>query len=263
MTVEAVQLAGLQTARQVLGQAGAPPVLLLHGWGGRIESMQGLAAALSARGFQTHTLDLAGFGRGQLPPEAWGAAEYARWVIGYLDFAALERVHLIGHSFGGRLSIVIGAEFPNRVEKIVLTSSAGVLGPPGLRDGLIKAGKLIFKLPILRALQQPIRSLARAAIGSDDLKSAGALEPTFRRVVKEDLLPYAARIAAPTLLIWGDQDQSTPLWQARKLEQTIPDAGLVIFQGAGHFAYQERLPDFVRIVETFFKSSEAPCSTQG
>jgi pimeloyl-ACP methyl ester carboxylesterase len=47
-------------------------------------------------------------------------------------------------------------------------------------------------------------------------------------------------------------DQDTPVWQGKKLEQTIPDAGLVVLQGAGHFAYQERLADFVRIVETFF-----------
>lgn len=253
MTVELFQLAGLRTARQVLGEPEATPVLLLHGWGGSIESMQGVASALSKRGFQTHTLDLAGFGRTQLPPEAWGVSDYARWIVAYLDCAGLERVHLIGHSFGGRLSIVIGAEFPQRVQKIVLTSSAGVLNPPNVRDKLVKAGKAVLRLPILRALEQPMRNFARATIGSDDLKSAGALEPIFRRVVAEDLLPYAARIAAPTLLIWGDHDQATPLWQAHKLEQTIPDAGLVVFHGAGHFAYQERLPEFVRIVETFFK----------
>lgn len=253
MGFESIHVAGLRTARQVLGESGAPPVLLLHGWGGAIESMAGVAAALSERGFQTHTLDLAGFGRSQLPSETWGVAEYARWIVAYLDLAGLERVHLIGHSFGGRLSIVLGADFSERVGKIVLTSSAGVLNPPDMRDRLVKAGRALFRLPVLSLLERPMRNLARATLGSDDLKSAGVLEPIFRRVVAEDLLPYAARIAAPTLLIWGDQDEATPLWQARKLEQTIPDAGLVVFQGAGHFAYQERLPVFVRIVETFFK----------
>jgi pimeloyl-ACP methyl ester carboxylesterase len=141
------------------------------------------------------------------------------------------------------------------VAKIVLTSSAGVLSPPDARAKLVKVGKAALRLPVLRALEKPMRALARTAFGSDDLKAAGDLEPIFRRVVAEDLLPYAARIAAPTLLIWGDQDQATPLWQAQKLEQTIPDAGLVVFQGAGHFAYQERQADFVRIVETFFKGS--------
>ncbi|PJF37447.1 MAG: alpha/beta hydrolase [Candidatus Thermofonsia Clade 1 bacterium] len=255
MAIERFELLGVSTARQVLGTPSAPSVLLLHGWGGAIESLQAVAQALSERGFCAHTLDLPGFGRSQVPPETWGVADYARWAIAYCDWAGLERVHWIGHSFGGRLSIVIGAEFPERVQKIVLANSAGVLNPPNMRDKLVKAGKALLRLPVLRVLEQPMRTWARNALGSDDLKAAGALEPIFRRVVAEDLLPYAARIAAPTLLIWGDQDQVTPLWQAHKLEQTIPDAGLVIFQGAGHFAYQERLPEFVRIVETFFKGS--------
>ena len=93
----------------------------------------------------------------------------------------------------------------------------------------------------------------RERYASEDLKNAGPLEDTFLRVVREDLVPRAARIKASTLLIWGDQDQDTPLWQAQVLEKTIPDAGLVVFKGAGHFAFQERIADFIRIVDTFFK----------
>lgn len=255
MPIEQFTLEGLQSAREISGDSSAPTVLLLHGWGGAIESVQGVAAALNKRGFCTHTLDLPGFGRAAMPPETWGVADYARWVVQYLVYAGVERVHLIGHSFGGRLSMIIGADFPQRVEKIVLTSSAGVLNPPDVRSKLVSAGKAALKLPVLRALEKPMRNLARSAFGSDDLKNAGQLEPIFRRVVAQDLLPYAARIAAPTLLIWGDQDEATPLWQAQALEKTIPDSGLVVFQGAGHFAYQERLPDFIHIVETFFKGS--------
>jgi esterase/lipase len=59
MTIERIELAGLQTARQVLGEPSAPAVLLLHGWGGAIESMQGVAIALSRRNFCAHTLDSA------------------------------------------------------------------------------------------------------------------------------------------------------------------------------------------------------------
>ena len=85
---------------------------------------------------------------------------------------------------------------------------------------------------------------------------AGPLQATFVRVVEQDLLPYAARVARPTLLIWGDRDADTPLWMGRQLEQTIPDAGLVVFQGAGHFSYLERLPDYVRIVHHFFSQQD-------
>ncbi|NJL34439.1 MAG: alpha/beta hydrolase [Chloroflexaceae bacterium] len=57
----------------------------------------------------------------------------------------------------------------------------------------------------------------------------------------------------PTLLIWGDQDTDTPLTQAQVLESLIPDSGLVVLHGAGHFAYLEQLPRFVRILAEFIK----------
>ncbi|MCL4252654.1 MAG: alpha/beta hydrolase, partial [Anaerolineae bacterium] len=65
---------------------------------------------------------------------------------------------------------------------------------------------------------------------------------TFLRVVNQDLSDYAKRIQAPTLLIWGENDQDTPLWQAKQLENLIPDAGLVVYPRAGHYSYLEH-PD--------------------
>jgi pimeloyl-ACP methyl ester carboxylesterase len=220
--------------------------------------MQGVAAGLAGRGYHVHSLDLPGFGRSQTPPggEAapWGVPEYARFVVHYLESAGLKPARLVGHSFGGRISIVLGADYADYVTQIVLADSAGVLSPPTARDALVGLGKAALRLPILNRFEAGLRKLGREMLGSADLKDAGALEYVFRRVVEQDLVPYAARIKAPTLLVWGDQDQDTPLWQGQTLEKTIPDAGLVVFAGAGHFAYQERLTDFVHIVDTFFKS---------
>ena len=147
-----------------------------------------------------------------------------------------------------------GADHADYISKIVLADAAGVKTPPTgaqrLRQG---AFNTFYSLPLPDSLKGNVRSWARNRYGSDDLKAAGALEPIFRAVVGEDLVPRAARIKASTLLIWGDQDDQTPLWQGQLLEKTIPDAGLVIFEGCGHFAYQQRLGDFVRIVDTFFK----------
>jgi len=254
--IQTYPIAGQMLGVAVFGQPHPErdPILLLHGWGGSIESMIGAAEGLAARGHYIHALDLPGFGRSAPPPEgaAWGVDDYARIVLAYLDSAGVERVNLIGHSFGGRISLVLGADHAARVGKIVLADSAGVIAPPTARDRLLQMGKAALKLPGVNAFEGKLRQWGRERLGSADLKTAGVLEATFRRVIQEDLLPHAGRIAAPTLLIWGDQDQDTPLWQGQALEKAIPDAGLVVFQGAGHFAYQERLPDFLRIVDTFF-----------
>ena len=82
------------------------------------------------------------------------------------------------------------------------------------------------------------------------------MRETFVKVVNEDLLPYAARVQPSTLLLWGDQDQDTPLSQGQLLEKTIPDAGLVVWEGAGHYSYLDRLPDTVRVIDHFFKQDE-------
>jgi pimeloyl-ACP methyl ester carboxylesterase len=253
MTITRQTLDGLTVASEVMGEG--IPVLLLHGWGGQIESMRPVADRLAPLGYNVHMLDLPGFGRSTLPPAIWGVADYARLVTHYLDLCNLKPVNVIGHSFGGRIGLVLGADYPDYVKKIVLADSAGVLTPPTavrrLREAMFGLATATFKLPGVNAFEDRFRRWARDRFGSEDLRNAGPLEPIFRRVVREDLLPRATRIKAPTLLIWGDQDQDTPLWQAKLLERTIPDAGLVVFQGAGHFAYQEHLIDFVRIVDTF------------
>jgi pimeloyl-ACP methyl ester carboxylesterase len=238
-------------------QGTGAPVLALHGWGGSIASMQMVLDRLAPLGYQVHALDFPGFGATPVPPTAWGVPDYARQVIGYMDAAGLARANLIGHSFGGRVSIVMGADYPDRVNRIVLTDSAGVLTPPSpkatVRQSVGRAVRGAFSLPGLNVFKPAMEQWYRDQYGSEDYKTAGALRETFVKVVTEDLVPYAARIKASTLLVWGDQDQDTPLWQAQVLEKTIKDAGLVVFNGAGHFAYQERIGDFIRIVHTFFK----------
>ena len=247
---EIISVGGLQVAHAVSGDG--PAVLALHGWGGSIDSFWPVAEGLGARGFRVYVLDLPGFGQSARPPEPWGVPEYANFVVAYLDAQHLARVHLLGHSFGGRISLILGADDAERVGKIVLANSAGVRPPDNpLRDAVVKAGKSILSLPGLNRLYEPVRRKTYEQMGATDYLEAGELRETFLKVIEQDLLPYAARVSRPTLLIWGDRDEATPLWQAHQLEKAIPDAGLVVFQGAGHFSYLERLPDYLRVVTHF------------
>ncbi len=255
-TREFISVGGLRAAYAVCGE-GPAPVLALHGWGGSIESFWPVAQQLIRQPdapYTVYVLDLPGFGESALPPEPWGVPEYAAFVLGALDALGLARVHLLGHSFGGRISLILGAEHPERLDKIVLAGSAGVPNPPNpARDAAVKAAKSLFQLPGLKQLYEPVRRRAYERLGATDYLEAGALKESFVKVIAQDLLPYAARVARPTLLIWGDRDEDTPLWQGRKLEAAIPDAGLIIFPGAGHFSYLERLPEYVRIVHHFLR----------
>ncbi len=65
------------------------------------------------------------------------------------------------------------------------------------------------------------------------------------------------RVQASTLLFWGDKDEDTPLWQGRELEALIPDAGLIVYEGAGHYSYLERLADTVKTLDYFLKQENS------
>jgi pimeloyl-ACP methyl ester carboxylesterase len=108
----------------------------------------------------------------------------------------------------------------------------GKLGPPG----------------------RAIRDVAYKRLASEDYRNAGAMRSTFVKVVNEDLSDLLPSISASTLLIWGTNDDAVPVAHARKMEAAIPDAGLVLFEGAGHFAYLDDPKRFCRVARHFLGS---------
>jgi pimeloyl-ACP methyl ester carboxylesterase len=247
---------GLRTGVCVVGEGA--PVIALHGWKQNIKSFWPVAEQLSRGEFQVHLLDLPGFGRSELPPVPWGVTEYMQFVLAYLDASELDCVAVLGHSFGGRIALMLAADHPERVCKMVLADSAGLRTPPSvrrrLRNTLSRGARNALDRLGLDGWRDRLRDSYNRRYASEDYLTAGPLRDTFLRVVQQDLTPWAERVQAPTVLIWGDQDVDTPLWQGRRLEQLIPDAGLIVFEGTGHFAYLERLGDYVRIVDHFLSS---------
>lgn len=256
--IEQRRIADILTVERIAGQLGATPIVALHGWGVSSELMQPVLERLSPLGYRLYAPDLPGFGGTAPPPTAWTVHDYANWVIEYLDAHRLETAHLIGHSFGGRISLVLGAQHPHRISKIALSNSAGVPSkqPPHivLRQRAYKLIRSGLEAIGAHAAAHQLREWYAVRYGSSDYRTAqGVMRETFVRVVTQDLLPMAARVARPTLLFWGEKDADTPLWQARRLEKTLPDAGLIVFPGASHYAYLEHLDEFIRIVDHFFK----------
>jgi pimeloyl-ACP methyl ester carboxylesterase len=233
--------------------AGDAPILVLHGWGAHIEAVAPILSALEGAS-DLIALDLPGFGESDPPPEAWDAAAYARFVTEFLDRLDVPRAHLVGHSHGGRIAIVLASEEHECVERLLLVDAAGIRPKRGLRYlrrvAVAKLGKAVAKVggPPGRRLQERMR--ARVA-SRDYLEASEAMRATFRAVIGEDLTGRLPRIAAPTLLVWGDRDEDTPLWMARRMEELIPDAGLVVLEGAGHYSYADAPGQFGAVARRF------------
>jgi pimeloyl-ACP methyl ester carboxylesterase len=88
--------------------------------------------------------------------------------------------------------------------------------------------------------------------GSSDYRSASPLmRQTMVRCINEDLTHLLEKNPVSTLLIWGSADTATPLSDGKTMERKIPDAGLVTVAGAGHYAFLENTPLFLRVAESF------------
>ena len=254
----AISIRGLRIRQQIVGAG--PPLLMAHGWGASIESMQPLAYPLSRLGYQCFMVDLPGFGDSDEPDRPFAIGDYASFCIDYLDRQNLQSVNYFGHSLGGRIGLILAAEYPQRITAMALSNSAGIrVEPPALTR---------FRLRSYRMLRQGLESIGATAAssrlrrlysrryGSQDYQNASPImQQTLIQVVNEDLLAHAARVAVPTILVWGDADQDTPLWMGRKLEQTIPDAALIVHEGAGHYAYLDYPDKTAAIMDALFRGA--------
>jgi pimeloyl-ACP methyl ester carboxylesterase len=229
-----------------------PAIVVLHGWGASIEAVRSITGALGERA-DVVAIDLPGFGASDPPPTGWDVDDYARLVREVLGRLGIERYGVVAHSFGARVAIVLAAAPGTGIDRMVLTGAAG-LKPrrkPSYygKVALAKAGRVIGKLgPPGRRLQARIRGRVAS---SDWLAMPDGLRDTFRLVIAQDLRPRLPHIRVPTLLIWGDGDADTPLWMGQRMEAEIPDAALVVLNGAGHYAYAERAHEFNKIAGVF------------
>ncbi len=247
---------GMQTAEVILGEG--KPIVMLHGWGAHSDLITPLAEKLIPLGYKCYVPDLPGFGQTEAPTVSWSVHDYVKWVIAYLDTHQLDKVYLFGHSHGGRLGLVLGAEHSDRIVKMTLADLAGVRPKPSNSGNRrFKVSRLALnslKAVGMKPQAEQLRTWYSERYGSADYKAAkGTMRETLVKVVNEDLLPYAKRVKPSTILFWGSEDKDTPLWQGQLLEQTIPDAGLVVWEGAGHYSYLERTADTARVMDHFFK----------
>lgn len=229
------------------------PLFLLHGWGCSTEIWQRVLPFLEER-FRVINVDFAGFGTSDEPHEVWGVEEYTCTVEAIAKAEGVESPVLVGHSFGGRVSIVYASR--NKTQKVILVDAAGVKPKRSLtyyrKVYTFKLLKWLAPIILGKERAQQLIDKRRAKAGSSDYNNASPrMRAILSKVVNEDLCHLMPKISAPTLLFWGENDTATPLTDAKQMERLIPDAGLVTVAGAGHYSFLENTPLFLRVVESF------------
>ena len=239
--------------------SGKKRVLLLHGWGCSSELMRPVAQAL-VQDAEVMLLDFPGFGKSGRPPEPWGIPEYAECIRTLLEQEDFLPCTVIAHSFGARVAVFLASRNHSLFDRLVLTGAAGIRKPQTeegrRRQEEFRKAKIwiqrMRKVKVFGTLPDRLEQMAREKYGSRDYNALDdEMRKTFVKVISLDQTDALHNITAPVLLIWGDQDTETPLWMGKKMEEMIPDAGLVIFEGGTHFAYLEQNARFNTIVHHF------------
>lgn len=229
-----VLINGLRTNYKIAGSG--PAVLILHGWGSFSERWQKVQEILAENGYMVFVPDLAGFGKSDAPNNCWELNNYVNWLYNFSQKLGIEEFFLLGHSFGGRISIKFSLKYPQKIKKLILCASAGIKHKKNIGQIFLSiCAKIANKFSFL-PFYQILRKIFYQKIlrRTDYLKTKGMMKETFKKVINEDLTAYLTAIRVGTLIIWGKNDKVTPLSDAYLMKKHIPESVLEIIPGENH-----------------------------
>ncbi|HOK35280.1 MAG TPA: alpha/beta hydrolase [Candidatus Pacearchaeota archaeon] len=230
-------------------------LLILHGWGSNSERWQKVKEIIEKEGIDILIPNLPGFGFTPPPEKPWGVDDYLNWVLNFLKENNWQKFNLLGHSFGGGISVRLAQTHPEMIEKLILCAPAVIRNEKPKRilffSSLGSVGKKILSLPGFKKLYPVSQKLISKIYGSKDYYAAeGVMKDTFKKVISEDLKFALEEIKAPTLILWGDKDEMLPVEHAYILHQKIKNSKLIIFPGGKH-SLNIQMPE--KIAESILK----------
>ncbi len=255
--------------------ATAQPLVFVHGlsgcWANWLEQLPVFAAQ-----HRVITLDLPGFGQSPMPAQRISISGYARLLDRLLDMLEIDAAAVVGNSMGGFISAELAIAFPQRVERLVLISAAGIstTGHQGskraavvfkqLETVLAASGAWVASKSDTFARRARLRELLLSvvtlhpdrlppALAAEQLRGAGkpGFVQGFEAVLDYDIRDRMPEIACPTLIVWGDGDRLIPVHDADVFAELIPNSRKVIFEDTGHMSMLERPAAFNELLEAF------------
>lgn len=235
---------GIKINYTQFGNKDGDTLVFLHGWGQNIEMMMPVAKPF-LDDYNIVIIDLPGHGKSEEPDKVYTVYDFVDCIKKLLDSLNIKNPILIGHSFGGKTSLLYASMYD--VKKLVLFASPykKEIKKLSLKTKMLKQAK---KIPILNKFE----GYAKKHIGSTDYKNAS---PIMRQVLVEtvnlDITENVKKIKSPTLIIWGTNDEAVDVSSAYELEKLIKDSGVVIYENCTHYAYLERLGQTINVLKSF------------
>ncbi len=227
-------------------------VVALHGWGRDRRDLVGVLGD-----HRVLAVDLPGFGTSPPPPGPWGSADYAAAVGRLLEERNLHPAVLVGHSFGGRVAVVLAADRPDLVSGLVVVGTPLLGGTGGSVAWSFRLARYAHRMGLISDDAMEAR---RRRHGSADYRAAtGVMRQVMVRVVNEDYADELGRVAAPTGFCWGEDDTAAPVATARRAWELVRNpVSFDVVEGSGHDVHRSR-PERVRaVVDSVAAAGSAP-----
>jgi pimeloyl-ACP methyl ester carboxylesterase len=274
-----IELHGHPVSYQLAGDG--PVLVLIHGITSSSRTWERVLPALA----EHHTVvapDLLGHGDSAKPRGDYSLGAHASGIRDLLVALGHPRATVVGHSLGGGIAMQLAYQFPERVERLVLVNSGGLGREVSLmlRAATLPGSEYVLPVLCAGALRDAVRTVGRAfgAIGfkpgadltgvAEGFASLSAVDArraflhtvrsiidiTGQRVSADDRLYLAAGV--PTLIVWGERDPMIPAAHGRAAHAAMPGSRLEIFEGAGHFPFNDDPIRFARVLRDFVATTE-------
>jgi pimeloyl-ACP methyl ester carboxylesterase len=273
--VHRVEAGGCSLNYVDIGEGDGTPVLLVHGLAGQWQNwLENIPRVAQER--RVLALDLPGHGQSGDMPGKTSIQGYGRIVEAFLDALGVDRVHVVGNSMGGFVASELTIQFPQRVERLVLVSAAGISATSYYRAPAMAFGRIAQVLTTATAARhrsmakRPITrhaALALVARHPSRLKPdlaweglmKGAGKPSFHDALRAnfeyDFRDRLEEIEAPTLVVWGAKDSVISVHDADQFERLIDDSRKVVMEDTGHVPMLERPGAFNDLLLEFLAES--------
>ncbi|HEX3471942.1 MAG TPA: alpha/beta hydrolase, partial [Silvibacterium sp.] len=223
-----------------------PPIVLVHGLGGRAEDWAQLMPQLVHGGHRVYALDLLGYGRSSRPSDAsYSIPQEAGIVEKFIAGQKLDRIDLAGWSMGGWIAMRVALDEPERIRRLAIYDSVGVRYDVPFDTSLFWPDTPA-KLASLRDLLSPIPALPVPGIIQRDIfrltqRNGWVVQRSMRSMLTgADLLDgKLATVKMPLLIVWGKQDHIAPVSVGYTIHALVPQSVLEIYDGCGHLAARE------------------------
>ena len=257
MTPETPRLHAIET-----GGGDKPPLVFLHGFDGRAEAFETIAAGFAGEGHRCLAFDLPGHGRSRDYPGFGPPKVAARAVIAALKDRGIERAHVVGHSMGGAVACLMSLFAPELVASLTLLAPGGfgpAIGAEPIRT-VMEAPDEKSLLAALAGMTAPDFTMppeaARSCNGPAGREEIRHMFDLLFATGTQGVLPLEAVAATgcPIALLWGDADPVTPVSQAVDLPAAF---ALTRLAGVGHMLMLEAPDETIAAISRAINKGEA------